>query len=62
MINLKATMVAAYLAGIRVFCTGGIGGVHRGVEKTMDISADLLQLANTPVTVVCAGVKSILDM
>ena len=50
------------MAGIRFFATGGIGGVHRGAEKTMDISADLQELANTPVCVVCAGAKSILDL
>ena len=50
------------MAGIRVFATGGIGGVHRGAEKTMDISADLEELAHTPVAVVCAGAKSILDL
>lgn len=60
--TVAATMICAHLAGIRVFATGGIGGVHRGVEKTMDISADLTELARTPVTVVCAGAKSILDL
>ena len=55
-------MIIASLAGIRFFATGGIGGVHRGAEKTMDISADLQELANTPVCVVCAGAKSILDL
>ena len=50
------------MAGIRVFATGGIGGVHRGAETTMDISADLEELAHTPVMVVCAGAKSILDL
>ena len=55
-------MIAAARAGIRVFATGGIGGVHRGAETTMDISADLEELANTPVMVVCAGAKSILDL
>lgn len=60
--TVAATMILASMAGIRVFATGGIGGVHRGAEKTMDISADLEELANTPVTVVCAGPKSILDL
>jgi pseudouridine-5'-phosphate glycosidase len=55
-------MIIAHLAGIRVFATGGIGGVHRGATATMDISADLQELAQTPVAVVCAGVKSILDI
>ena len=57
-----ATMIVAAMAGIRVFATGGIGGVHRGAEVTMDISADLEELARTPVAVVCAGAKSILDL
>ena len=57
----KGKVVAA-LAGIEVFATGGIGGVHRGAATTMDISADLLELARTPVAVVCAGAKSILDL
>lgn len=52
----------AHFAGIKVFVTGGIGGVHRGVEETMDISADMIELGITPVAVVCAGVKSILDI
>ena len=60
--TVAATMIAAHLAGIRVFATGGIGGVHRGVEATMDVSADLDELARTPVAVVCAGAKSILDL
>ncbi len=60
--TVAATMIIAALAGIRVFATGGIGGVHRGAETTMDISADLEELANTPVAVVCAGAKSILDL
>lgn len=60
--TVAATMICADLAGIRVFATGGIGGVHRGAENTMDISADLEELANTNVAVVCAGCKSILDM
>ena len=55
-------MIIAHMAGIKIFATGGIGGVHRGAEKTMDISADLQELANTPVCVVCAGAKSILDL
>jgi pseudouridine-5'-phosphate glycosidase len=60
--TVAATMIVADMAGIRVFCTGGIGGVHRGAESTMDISADLEELAKTPVMVVCAGAKSILDI
>lgn len=60
--TVAATMIIAAMAGIRVFATGGIGGVHRGVEDTMDISADLEELGNTDVAVVCAGVKSILDI
>ena len=60
--TVATTMIAAAMAGIRVFATGGIGGVHRGAEKTMDISADLEELAKTPVAVVCAGAKSILDL
>jgi pseudouridine-5'-phosphate glycosidase len=56
------TMIAAHLAGIRVFATGGIGGVHRGAEESFDISADLLELSRTPVIVVSAGAKSILDL
>jgi len=60
--TVAATMIAAEMAGIRVFATGGIGGVHRGVEETMDISADLEELAQTSVTVVCAGIKSMLDI
>jgi pseudouridylate synthase len=55
-------MYLAYLAGIKIFVTGGIGGVHRGAELTFDISADLTELAKTPVAVICAGVKSILDI
>jgi pseudouridine-5'-phosphate glycosidase len=55
-------MIIAHLAGIKVFATGGIGGVHRGAETTMDISADLEELAMTPVMVICAGAKSILDL
>lgn len=60
--TVAATMQAAYLAGIDVFVTGGIGGVHRKAEKTFDISADLKALADYPVTVVCAGAKSVLDL
>ena len=60
--TVTTTMIIAHLAGIRVFATGGIGGVHRGAETTMDISADLEELAKTPVMVVCAGAKSILDL
>lgn len=60
--TVSATMIAAHLAGIEVFATGGIGGVHRGGEASMDISADLDELARTPVMVVCAGPKSILDV
>jgi pseudouridine-5'-phosphate glycosidase len=60
--TVAATMICAHLAGIRVFATGGIGGVHRGVEETMDVSADLDELARTPVAVVCAGAKAILDL
>jgi pseudouridylate synthase len=60
--TVAATMIAAHLAGISVFATGGIGGVHRGAENSFDISADLLELAQTPVTVVCAGAKAILDL
>jgi pseudouridylate synthase len=60
--TVAATMLCAHLAGIRVFATGGIGGVHRGATLTMDVSADLAELARTPVCVVCAGAKSILDL
>jgi pseudouridine-5'-phosphate glycosidase len=60
--TVAATMIVAALAGIRVFATGGIGGVHRGAESSFDISADLLELARTPVAVVCAGAKAILDL
>jgi pseudouridine-5'-phosphate glycosidase len=59
---VAATMYMAHRAGIGVFATGGIGGVHRGAERTMDVSADLVELGATPVTVVCAGAKSILDL
>ncbi len=60
--TVAATMIAAKLAGIAVFATGGIGGVHKGAEESFDISADLLELAQTPVTVVAAGAKAILDV
>lgn len=60
--TVASTMIIAAMAGIKVFATGGIGGVHRGAEHTFDISADLQELANTDVTVVCAGAKSILDL
>ena len=60
--TVAATMIIAAMAGIKVFATGGIGGVHRGAETTMDISADLEEMAQTPVAVVCAGAKSILDL
>jgi len=60
--TVAATMIIADMAGISVFATGGIGGVHRGAENTMDVSADLEELARTDVTVVCAGPKSILDI
>ena len=60
--TVAATMLCAHLAGIRVFATGGLGGVHRGAAQTMDISADLTELARTPVCVVCAGAKAILDL
>ena len=60
--TVTTTMMIAHMAGIQIFATGGIGGVHRGAETTMDISADLEELANTPVMVVCAGAKSILDL
>ena len=60
--TVTTTMMIAHMAGIQIFATGGIGGVHRGAETTMDISADLEELASTPVMVVCAGAKSILDL
>lgn len=60
--TVATTMIIAAMAGIKVFATGGIGGVHRGAETTMDISADLEELAMTPVLVVCAGAKAILDL
>ncbi len=60
--TVAATMLLANLAGLRVFATGGVGGVHRGAERTFDVSADLYELARTPVTVVCAGAKALLDL
>lgn len=60
--TVAATMICARLAGIRIFATGGIGGVHRGVADTMDVSADLEELSRTPVAVICAGAKAILDL
>ena len=60
--TVATTMIIAAMAGIKVFATGGVGGVHRGAEVTMDISADLEELARTPVMVICAGAKSILDL
>ena len=60
--TVTTTMIIAAMAGIKVFATGGIGGVHRGAETTMDISADLEELARTPVMVICAGAKAILDL
>ena len=60
--TVAATMICARLAGIGVFATGGIGGVHRGMEATLDVSADLDELGRTPVTVVCAGAKALLDL
>lgn len=60
--TVATTMIIASMAGIRIFATGGIGGVHRGAQQTFDISADLEELAMTPVTVVCAGAKAILDL
>ena len=60
--TVTTTMIIAHMAGIKIFATGGIGGVHRGAETTMDISADLEELGQTPVMVVCAGAKSILDL
>ena len=61
-ISLKGTLIASSLAGIPIMATGGLGGVHRGAENTMDISADLTELSRTPVAVVCSGVKKILDV
>jgi len=60
--TVTTTMIISHMAGIPVFATGGVGGVHRGAETTMDISADLEELAHTPVMVICAGAKSILDL
>ncbi|MBO6900881.1 MAG: pseudouridine-5'-phosphate glycosidase [Rhizobiaceae bacterium] len=60
--TVSATMRIAALAGIKIFATGGVGGVHRGAQETFDVSADLVELGRTAVTVVCAGVKSILDI
>jgi len=60
--TVAGTMIAANMANIRLFVTGGIGGVHRGAETTFDISADLIELSQTPVSVICAGIKSILDI
>jgi pseudouridine-5'-phosphate glycosidase len=60
--TVSATMFLAHRAGIRIFATGGIGGVHRNAEKTGDVSADLIELSRTPIAVVCAGAKSILDL
>lgn len=60
--TVATTMIIAHLAGIQVFATGGVGGVHRGAETTMDVSADLEELGRTPVMVVCAGAKAILDI
>jgi len=60
--TVAATMICAHRAGIEVFATGGIGGVHRGAERSFDVSADLQELAQTPVTVICAGAKAILDL
>lgn len=60
--TVAATMLIAHIAGIRIFATGGIGGVHRDAQQTFDISADLRELAQTPVAVVCSGAKSILDL
>ena len=60
--TVTTTMIIAHMAGIKIFATGGIGGVHRGAAETMDISADLEELAHTPVMVICAGAKSILDL
>ena len=60
--TVATTMILANLAGVKVFATGGIGGVHRGAQETFDISADLQELANTNVAVICAGAKSILDI
>ena len=60
--TVSATSVLAHLAGITVFATGGLGGVHKGGENSMDVSADLTELGRTPVAVVCSGCKSFLDI
>jgi pseudouridine-5'-phosphate glycosidase/pseudouridine kinase len=60
--TIAGTSVLAHMAGIKVFATGGLGGVHRGVEKTMDVSADLTELGRTPVALICAGSKAFLDL
>ena len=60
--TVATTMIIAAMAGIKIFATGGVGGVHRGAQQTFDISADLDELSQTPVTVVCAGAKAILDL
>lgn len=60
--TVAGTAFLASLVGVKVFVTGGMGGVHRGAEMTFDVSADLAELAQTPIVVVCAGVKSILDI
>jgi pseudouridine-5'-phosphate glycosidase len=60
--TVTTTMIIAHMAGIKIFATGGIGGVHRGAQQTFDISADLEELASTPVMVICAGAKAILDL
>lgn len=60
--TVAATMILAHLAGIKIFATGGIGGVHRGFEETMDVSSDLEEFSKTPVNVICAGPKAILDI
>ena len=60
--TVAGTMVLAHAAGISVFATGGLGGVHRGAELSFDVSADLTEFGRTPITVVCAGIKSILDI
>jgi len=60
--TVAATMYLAHLGGLKIFVTGGIGGVHRGAESTFDMSADLTELSHTPITVVSAGIKSILDV
>lgn len=60
--TVATTMIIAAMAGVKIFATGGVGGVHRGAQQTFDISADLEELAHTPVTVVCAGAKAILDL